>query len=159
MYATWRDRDWADVLAEASRVDAALIAAIEGCAEADLGSPDRFPWLRNRPLSNVVSGNGFEHPIEHYANYRASQGDLAQAEALRLQAVEIKRDLFGESPLYGYQVYNLACFYATTGRRDAAIEHLRLALAHAPDLRGWAGEDPDLVSLHGDPAFDALRQG
>jgi len=53
-------------------------------------------------------------------------------------------------------VYNAACFEARAGRREAALEHLRAAVALEPDeVRRWAANDSDLDSLRDDPAFPA----
>ena len=51
--------------------------------------------------------------------------------------------------------YNLACFYALSGRRAEALKELRLAYegGFADEL---IGRDPDLSSLHGDQAFEAI---
>lgn len=51
-------------------------------------------------------------------------------------------------------LYNAACFEARAGRRQAALEHLRAALALEPDeVRRWAANDSDLDSLRDDPSF------
>jgi thioredoxin-like negative regulator of GroEL len=53
-------------------------------------------------------------------------------------------------------LYNAACFEALAGRREAALEHLRAALALEPEtVRGWAANDSDLDSLRYDSAFPA----
>jgi hypothetical protein len=53
-------------------------------------------------------------------------------------------------------LYNAACFEALAGRREAALEHLRAAVALEPDeVRRWAASDSDLDSLRDDPAFPA----
>ena len=51
-------------------------------------------------------------------------------------------------------LYNAACFEALAGRREAALEHLRAALALEPEtVRGWSANDRDLDSLRDDPGF------
>jgi hypothetical protein len=64
-------------------------------------------------------------------------------------------DLMAEAPTDNPGVlYNLACFEALAGRREAALEHLRAAVELAPDeVRRWAADDEDLHSLRDDPAF------
>jgi hypothetical protein len=64
-------------------------------------------------------------------------------------------ELMAEAPA-GHldSLYNLACFEALAGRREAALEHLRAAYEMAPDkVRRWAAGDEDLDSLRDDPAF------
>jgi hypothetical protein len=64
-------------------------------------------------------------------------------------------DLMAEAPAgHPGVLYNLACFEALAGRREAALQHLREAARIAPDeVRRWAAEDEDLDSLRDDPAF------
>lgn len=52
-------------------------------------------------------------------------------------------------------LYNIACYQALTGNREGALRSLRRALQ-----LGWEGtwitRDPDLVTLYGDPEFEAI---
>jgi quercetin dioxygenase-like cupin family protein len=66
-------------------------------------------------------------------------------------------ELMAEAPAdHPGSLYNLACFEALAGRREAALAHLRAALELEPEtVRGWAAGDSDLDSLRDDPAFPA----
>jgi quercetin dioxygenase-like cupin family protein len=55
--------------------------------------------------------------------------------------------------------YNLACLEAVEGRRDGALDALRMAIGARPDVANWARDDDDLASLRGDPEFEALLGG
>jgi hypothetical protein len=44
------------------------------------------------------------------------------------------------------------------GERDEALDCLEKAVNLGFGLRGWVENDSDLVSLHGDPRFDAVLQ-
>jgi quercetin dioxygenase-like cupin family protein len=51
--------------------------------------------------------------------------------------------------------YNAACFEALAGDRDAALEHLRRAVAAGgEEARKAAVDDPDFASLRDDPRFE-----
>jgi quercetin dioxygenase-like cupin family protein len=52
-------------------------------------------------------------------------------------------------------LYNAACAEALLGEKEAALAHLRAALAGEPKARDWAAGDSDLDSLRDDPAFPA----
>jgi quercetin dioxygenase-like cupin family protein len=52
-------------------------------------------------------------------------------------------------------LYNAACAEALLGEKEAALAHLRAALAGEPQARDWAAGDSDLDSLRDDPAFPA----
>jgi hypothetical protein len=68
------------------------------------------------------------------------------------------REVVAEAPQYGLLLYNLACLESLNDDRDAAIEHLRKAIALSEGFRDYAKEDSDLDSLRGDPAFEQLLQ-
>ena len=61
-----------------------------------------------------------------------------------------------EASNYATPIYNLACCEALTGRKEAAIGHLRLAFERRPSLRDVAKQDTDLDSLREEPAFREL---
>ena len=52
--------------------------------------------------------------------------------------------------------YNRACLEAIAGNPEIALDHLGKALAQKPGDRPLAAQDPDLVSLHDHPRFQAL---
>jgi tetratricopeptide (TPR) repeat protein len=49
--------------------------------------------------------------------------------------------------------YNIACYYARRGDRDAAFEHLNTAIELEPELKERAPSDPDFAELLDDPRF------
>jgi hypothetical protein len=57
---------------------------------------------------------------------------------------------------YPQPLYNLACCEALAGRKADALEHLRLALERAGQLRELAAQDSDLDSLRDEPQFKEL---
>jgi tetratricopeptide (TPR) repeat protein len=82
------------------------------------------------------------------------------AEALRFwqteewdRAIAVLERQHIENPTDGGVLYNLACAEARAGRRDDAIDHLRLSVSLEPRFAANAPSDPDLASLHDDPRF------
>lgn len=53
-------------------------------------------------------------------------------------------------------LYNLACSYALMGEPDRALDCLERANLEGMSIAGWAENDSDLDSLHGNPRFQAL---
>jgi hypothetical protein len=49
--------------------------------------------------------------------------------------------------------YNAACFEALAGETDAALEHLRRAVALNRDVVEYSADDGDLASLRADPRY------
>jgi tetratricopeptide (TPR) repeat protein len=78
------------------------------------------------------------------AEVRAKAGDTEGA-------VRIMEELLAERPDDPVVLYDAACFESLAGRREAALEHLRLALEGDPSLREYVADDPDL-----DPIRDEL---
>ena len=98
-------------------------------------------------------GNGFEHPVVHYADHYRRRGDLAKATQLYEASVAAVADV---PEWYGTARYNLACFYALSEQTDQAVIALREALQLRPDLLEWSKQDADLASLRHLPAYQAL---
>jgi tetratricopeptide (TPR) repeat protein len=86
----------------------------------------------------------FEYWYEADPHYRS--GDYARA-------VEIASQGLQDWPEHPSLRYQLACYEALAGHRDAAIEHLKIAYANRPEMREWAAGDEDLASVRDDPAL------
>jgi len=91
-----------------------------------------------------VSGWDLWRPFHHL--YEAGEYE----EVIRLAREEI------EASGYPQPLYNLACCEALAGRRDEAIEHLRLAIETYEPLREWAANDSDFDGIREEPAFKEL---
>jgi len=154
IYDTNRDRTLAEIAAEGDRAYADFAQLIASLSEEELSQPARFSAQEPRSLAVQILGNGYEHPIVHYADYYRRHGNLAQATQLHEASVAAVADW---PERYGIARYNLACFYALSGQKEKALRELREALQLRPDLSEWSQQDTDLVSLHDDPAFQALQ--
>jgi tetratricopeptide (TPR) repeat protein len=156
VFAEQRHQSWAAILTDAAQADASLRATLEACSEADLSDPARFPWREGLPLWCTALVSGYEHPAEHYAQFYLEMGDVARARTVREEAIETARRFIGDTEEFGYMVYNLGCFYANIGQPGLALATIRESFASAPQLREGIREDPELVSLRDDPAFQAF---
>ncbi|HUY77418.1 MAG TPA: DinB family protein [Ktedonobacterales bacterium] len=156
VFAEWQARPWAETLAAAQAAYTQLIADVERSSEEELTDTERFPSRKGDPLSSSVIGSAVGHPAEHYAQYYLEHGDPARATAVQTQAVGAIRDTFGPSEALGDAYYNLACFYATHGQPDAAIDLVRQSFPLHQSLVAWSRQDADLDPLRDLPAFQAL---
>ena len=86
----------------------------------------------------------FEYWYEAEPHYRS--GDYARA-------VEVASAGLADWPDHPSLRYQLACYEALGGNREAAVEHLKVAYAQNPDTREWAAGDDDLASVRDDPAL------
>jgi tetratricopeptide (TPR) repeat protein len=73
-------------------------------------------------------------------------GDYERAIEIATEGV---RD-WSENPVLHYQ---LACYCSLAGRRDEAIEHLRVAFPGDPRAREWAATDSDLDAVRARPDY------
>ena len=137
-HAERADWPWERVVGDADRSTSDLIAEVEAASPATLGL-DR--------VSGTVLGNGPEHTLTHLAGVAASAGLSSRVDDLADAIAEIvDRGAWPGRPA-AYARYNLACFHALSGRLDTARELLRQALAHQEELRAFAPEDDDLITL------------
>ena len=130
-----------------------FVALIRSVSEEDLAQPARFSDQEPRSLAAQIMGNGFEHPVVHYADYYQRRGDLAKAMQMYEASVAAVADL---PEWYGSARYNLACFYALSGQADQAIPELREAAATAARFAGMvkAGYRSCFAARHA--AYQAL---
>jgi tetratricopeptide (TPR) repeat protein len=89
-------------------------------------------------------------PWEWYfaASAFADRGDYAAAYDFTAQGL-------ADHPDHPSMHYNLACYAAMAGRREAALDHLRRAVEGNPATLDWAATDSDLDPIRDDPAFPA----
>jgi hypothetical protein len=91
----------------------------------------------------VVGGRpGAALPASPFEHWYAAQpaylaGDYAQAFAIASAGL-------ADHPGHGALNYQLACYLALGGDRDAAAERLQVAFAADARTRAWAQDDPDL---------------
>jgi serine/threonine protein kinase/Flp pilus assembly protein TadD len=74
----------------------------------------------------------------------------------RERGLEWTRRALALDPEDSGMLYNAACFFAVEGQREEALDSLEKAVQLGFGLRGWIENDSDLVSLHGDPRFEAV---
>jgi hypothetical protein len=82
-----------------------------------------------------------------------ARGRLPQADLFFRQATAIARKIQGESPIFSY---DQACYSALIKDRDKAISFLKQAIARGFDAKYRMAQNPDFVSLHGDPEFESI---
>jgi tetratricopeptide (TPR) repeat protein len=72
------------------------------------------------------------------------------------RALAVLNDVLDEYPGNAGVTYNIACMEALLGRDDAALAHLREALAAWEPYKQLAAGDDDLASLRDNPEFQQL---
>lgn len=157
-FARERNTPWDTLVARAQEQFSAAraqIARFSGGDEAwtDL---DRYPWREGKSLVTAMTGDFYEHPMEHYIQLALSHGETAEAYALQQASVRQMRELFGGGEAYANALYNLACFYVRQGEGERALDPLREALMQHSPLVEWSKQDRDLDPLRNLPAFQEV---
>ncbi len=71
-------------------------------------------------------------------------------------ALAIVREGLEQKPDHPALLYNVACYEALAGQREAALVHLRRAIDLDPRCLEWARDDDDFASLRDEPEFLAV---
>lgn len=151
-----RDTPWETLAARADDLFTAMRAQITRLSDEELSDPQRYPWRKGEPLSTAISGNFYEHPVEHFVQLALERGETAEAYALQQASIRTIRERLGRGESYANALYNLACFYVRQGEDERALDPLREAITLRPALAEWSRQDPDLESLRTLPAFGEI---
>lgn len=146
IYEETRDMTSAEVIALARRSWDALEAAIEACSDEDFDRPR--PYEEKRKL---VEGSPADHLAAHIFWCHIEAGHEKEALDILSWAQDLSARTSTDPRTRAVATYNLACFYARTGRAEEAARLLQEALESAPDLREWSHKDPDLDPIRDDP--------
>jgi hypothetical protein len=151
-----RDKSWVSAQAESRQALAALRAQVARLDPADLEAIDDFAWREDLPLWQTIAGNGYRHPLDHLVDFAIQRGRPDRGVALMESIAAALLSLDTGPAWRGHNLYNVACACALAGRPAPALDHLRQALALAPNLTARAPDDPHPATLHDDPAWRTL---
>ena len=73
-----------------------------------------------------------------------------------VEAADRGRELMEAHPEYPGVAYNVACVESLAGRKEDALEHLRIAVEGSERFRKLAPEDSDFEAIREEPAFKEL---
>lgn len=152
VFEEFKDKSWDEVLAFSDHAAAVLTAQLQSMSDSDL----ELAWHDERPMWRAIVGNAFSHPLVHISQHYQQKGDMQRAAAVTSLMAQPLAALDDSPDWQGVVHYNTACAYALIGKKEEAIAELALALPLTPFLVEWSQEDPDLQSLHDDPAYQAL---
>jgi len=108
-------------------------------------APDTTVLIVGAPRGRAYRVAAWEYESAAFARYERNDYEGALA--------AFRRGL-AEHPGDAGVLYDMACVESLEGDKDAALGHLREALASDPqNVPGWAADDPDLDALRGDEGF------
>ncbi len=156
IFETHQANSWHQVIGFAALAHQNLIDAVALLGDAGLERTDLLPWQSNQPIWRNIVGNAYSHALIHIGEHYREHGDLEMYISY-LEKIALEPRGLDDSPAWqGTARYNLACAHALRGEIAKALEELRDALRLNPGLTEWSREDPDLESLRGEPAYQAL---
>jgi len=129
---------------------------------SELGRKDEAEKLYRDALARQSRVLGKEHPdtlftMKELADFLIGEHRYEEADRLLDATLKGMQRVYGEDhPDTAEPMVSLARLAALRGERAKSIDWLRQAVAHGYRLEDGLANDPDLKSLHGDPAFDAL---
>lgn len=151
-----KDKPVEMLLREYKAVQESLGEVLKRFTEEDLRALGKHPFDKEATLLGYILHNHYSHNLTHVVDGYLKLGDTAAVDLLADQMVTDILSLDDSPRSRGTTIYNRACFYALAGSRNKALESLRESMVYRPDLKQWAKEDTDLVSLRDDPEFIAL---
>jgi tetratricopeptide (TPR) repeat protein len=152
IFEQFSDQSWQEVMAYAEEATGALAGQLEKMSEAEL----ELEWQDERPIWQVVVGNGYSHPLSHISEHYQQKGDIQRAAELTGMLGKPLVALDDGPTWIGTAHYNAACSYSLLGNRDKAIKELGEALALRPNLIEWSKQDPDLEAIREEAGYKAL---
>lgn len=152
----FKDMDWSEIEAMVEQAHKDLVAGVRGLDEDQLTDAERYEWTNNRPLWHRINFGSFYHPMTHVGELFVRRGQIEEANAVQERAAALKLELSDTDRWRGTVLYNLGCYYATSGQKDLALKNVAEGLPLYDYLKELAPQDGDLESLHDDPEFLAL---
>lgn len=149
---------WGELAERENAVFDRLIRALQALPDETLEDRERFAWTGSRALWRSVVFTAYLHPFQHISAAMIARGDMESALELEEGAAKAANALDPSPDWRGFNLYNLACFYALQGMAEKALETVESALELNPGLKKWSRKDPDLDALRELPAFQALLE-
>lgn len=155
IYEMYRHRPLTEIRQAATSSWDSFWAAVEACSEGDLQRP--HPYAEGELLWQTILGIAY-HTGEHLTYWYQDAGEETQVEATQRWLRDIYVAVAPDAKSRANANYNLACFYARSGRAAETLPLLRESFEGNQALREWAKKDSDLDPIRSDPRLqEALR--
>ena len=153
IYETYRDRPLSEIRDSATSAWDRFTAALEACSEEDLMRP--HPYAEGEVLWQTGLGIAY-HTGEHLTYWYQESGETDRVEATQKWLRDIYVKVATDARSRANANYNLACFYARSGRVAEALPLLQDSFEGNEKLREWAKKDSDLDPIRDDPRVSQL---
>jgi hypothetical protein len=149
----FQDTSWDEIEAMVAQAHNDLLAGLRGLEDEQLADGERYAWTNGRPLWHRITFGNFYHPMAHLGDLVVRRGDVEAANAAQEKAAALQLEVDQSDQWRGTVLYNLGCYYATSGQKELALKNVAQGLALYEYLKEWAPQDGDLVSLRDEPEF------
>ena len=153
IHEAYRDRALSEIREFAASSWHDFTAAVEACSEEDLLRS--HPYAAGEVLWQTALGIAY-HTGEHLSYWHQDSGDESRVEATQRWLRDIYVAVAPDDRSRANANYNLACFYARSGRTADALPLLRESFQGNAQLRDWAKQDSDLDRIRDDPRVREL---
>lgn len=153
--AEYAGKSWGAIMDELEASNARLQAHTAWLSD-ELLRDGKAAWLPEWPLWRTIGHLAGYHSLWHLTEQYQKRRDWERAVALIEKATRLILDLTDEDRWQALYAYNLACSLANSGRKEKAIEQLRMAFPLRPDLANYSRTDADLELLWEDEAYQRL---
>lgn len=157
-FESFKDLSWQEIQLWSEQVHKQLHDAFSVVSLDALEDPERFEWTNHRPLWNEVVFTGVYHRLQHACDILTLSGLADHVLEIREQFSRLMEEIGDTDEWRGTTKYNLACYYALDGNKDAALETIKAALGLNPKLLEWSKQDSDLDPLRELSEFQALYE-
>jgi tetratricopeptide (TPR) repeat protein len=155
-----RHTPWPGLLAASREACRRLARQVDARDKSDLLGAHALPFLQGRPLWRLIVNGCFVHAVAMHLNpVYIECGQSAHAIDLAERSAEWLAELDPAADWQGLVQYNLGCTLALAGDKEGALAAVREGLSLNPSLTEWSRQDPDLISLRDERAFQALYVG
>jgi tetratricopeptide (TPR) repeat protein len=158
IFEAHHQKSWDQIAVLLQHANRHLLRMVRALPPVALDQVDRYPWQNRVPLWRRIIGNAVTHPVTHMSAYDREHARLQQADRRQEETARLLAGLDSDPGWRGIVSYNLACYYALAGHKQAALQGLQQALSLNPGLLEWSKDDPDFDSLRHEPDFQAIYQ-
>ncbi|RPH74245.1 ClbS/DfsB family four-helix bundle protein [bacterium] len=158
IYEAYASRPWSDIANLIECAHQEVLDQVQPFSDDELNDPDHFAWMGGAPIWRRTAGLCFIHATVHLFQTHMARDNQESARRIARLEKELALALDASDRWVGMVDYNQGCYHALFGEKEMALRELEKSFRLSPQFIEFSLQDTDLVSLHEDPDFLALRK-